>query len=356
MFLPAHRRPCRRLPPIAAAAALMLLVMAGSRARADDVDAGRADAGRFTLVEENDYFFFPTDRHYTQGFRLSYLTGEVREGDLSAPLFAWFDRYLFAGEGQRSQHVDWGLGQSIFTPTNLFTAKPDPHDRPYAGWLYGQTGLVQSTDRHRLDDLELQIGVVGPAALASQTQNDWHEYFMHQAVSLGWNNQLRNEPGVDLTYLRKWRYDVVGDGTGVGADVVPDAGAALGNVLTYANAGAMARIGYGLAADYGPSRIQPSPTGGDYFDATISRLGGYVFAAGEGRGVGRNIFLQGNSFASSPSVTAYPLVGDFVYGGTLFLGPWLRATVSLDNRSKEFVGQQGPDRFTSLSLSANLEW
>ena len=49
-------------------------------------------------------------------------------------------------------------------------------------------------------------------------------------------------------------------------------------------------------------------------------------------------------------------MGDFVYGGTLFWGPYLRATVSLDNRSKEFYGQQGPDRFTSLSLSANFDW
>jgi hypothetical protein len=217
-------------------------------------------------------------------------------------------------------------------------------------------GLVQSTDQHRLDDLELQLGVVGPAALAAQTQNDWHEYFMHQAVSLGWKDQLKNEPGVDLIYLRKWRYDVVGNGSGIGADVTPEAGAALGNVLTYANAGALARIGFDLAADYGPPRILPSPTGGDYFDTTITRVGGYVFASAEGRAVGRNIFIQGNSFASSPGVTAYPAVGDFVYGGTLFWGPWLRATVSLDNRSQEFVGQRGPDRFTSLSISGNVDW
>jgi hypothetical protein len=55
-------------------------------------------------------------------------------------------------------------------------------------------------------------------------------------------------------------------------------------------------------------------------------------------------------------VTLIPAVGDFVYGGTLFWGRWLRATVSIDNRSDEFVGQDGPDRFTSFSLSANFDW
>ena len=330
-------------------------------ARADD-SAGKpgdgvpADSGRFTVVEENDYFFFPTDRHYTQGTRLSYLTGEVRPDDISAPLFTWFDRFLFEDQGAISRHVDWSIGQSIFTPTNLVAVHPDPRDRPYAGWSYVQAGLVQSANRNRLDDLELQVGVVGPAALASQAQNDWHEYFMHEAASQGWDSQLKNEPGVDLTYQRKWRYDALGDGEGLGADFVPDAGGALGNVLTYANAGAMVRLGANLAADYGPPRVLPAPSGGDYFDSSITSLGGYVFATAEGRAVGRNIFLQGNSFTASPSVTANPAVGDFVYGGTLFWGPWLRATVSLDTRTKEFVGQQGVDRFTSLSISANIPW
>jgi hypothetical protein len=341
-----------------AVAALAIPIALAPPARADDATSKPADTGRYSLIEENDYFnpVDPSDHHYTQGLRLSYLTGEVREGDVSAPLFAWFDRYLFVGDGERSQHVDWAIGQSIFTPTNLVSLHPDPHDRPYAGWSYLQGGLVQSTDRNRLDDLELQVGVVGPAALASQAQNDWHEYFMHEAVSNGWGSQLKNEPGLDVTYERHWRYDVIGDGRGVGMDFTPDAGGALGNVLTYANAGAMLRVGYQLDANYGPSRILPAPSGGDYFDSSVTGPGGYLFAAVEGRGVGRNIFLQGNSFTTSPGVTAYPAVGDLVAGATAFWGRWLRANVSFDERSKEFVGQHGPDRFTSLSISANFDW
>jgi hypothetical protein len=357
MHDPTKRHQERPFVAFVLAAPLAVLAASTPQARAADSESA-SDSGRYTVIEENDYFnpVHPSDRHYTQGLRLSYLTGAVKDGDVSAPLFAWFDRNLFVGEGERSQHVDWSIGQSIFTPNDLVAAKPDPRDRPYAGWAYLQGGLVQSTDKNRLDDLEVQIGVVGPAALAEQAQNDWHEYFMHQAVSNGWGSQLKNEPGLDITYERHWRYDLLGTGDGAGIDVTPDAGGALGNVLAYANAGAMLRLGYNLAANYGTSRILPAPSGGDYFDSSVTGPGGYIFVAAEGRGVGRNIFLQGNDFVSGPHVTAYPAVGDLVVGGTVFWGKWLRGTVSFDTRSKEFIGQQGPDRFTSLSLSANFDW
>lgn len=361
-----HRRRQERrssvlaVPPLIAA--FLSLV---SAARADDTP----DSGRYTVVEENDYFFYPTDRHYTQGIRLSYLTDPVVDGDRSADAFHWLDDNVFADDAQGAvsldKHVDWSFGQSIFTPTNLVLTKPDPADRPYAGWAYLQAGLLQSATPKSedgsgvLDDLELQLGVVGPMALADETQNDWHEYFMHEAVSQGWSYQLHNEPGVDLIYQRRWRVGAsveAANDQGLSVDLVPGAGAALGNVLTYANAGATLRFGYQLDADYGPPRIFPAPNGSDYFNRRVDGWGGYLFASGEGRAVGRNIFLDGNTFQPSPRVDKYPWVGDFVFGATAFWGRYLRATVSLDNRSPEFVGQVGPDRFTSLSLSANFDW
>lgn len=364
-MIQASRRREERRTVAAAGFAVLSLALLAPAARADD----GADSGRYTVVEENDYFFYPTDRHYTQGIRFSYLTGPVVDGDHSSDAFHWLDDNLFAGDGGGAvaldKHVDWSFGQSIFTPTNLVATKPDPRDRPYAGWAYLQAGLLQSATPKQangdgaLDDLELQIGVVGPMALADETQNDWHEYFMHEAVSQGWAYQLRNEPGLDLTYQRRWRFELAelpSIAPGAAIDFIPDAGAALGNVLTYGNAGGTLRVGYRLDADYGPPRIFPAPNGSDYFDDTFAGWGGYLFVSGEGRAVGRNIFLDGNTFQSSASVPKLPLVGDLVFGATAYWGRYLRATVSLDNRSPEFIGQQGPDRFTSLSLSANFDW
>jgi Uncharacterized protein conserved in bacteria (DUF2219) len=61
----------------------------------------------------------------------------------------------------------------------------------------------------------------------------------------------------------------------------------------------------GLGADYGPVRIRPALSGTDYFDAEDLDEGrGYYFFAGtQGRVVGRDIFLGGNSFRTSPSVS-----------------------------------------------------
>ena len=60
------------------------------------------------------------------------------------------------------------LGQSIFTPQNLTLKPPDPRDRPYAAWLYAGTSLLQESNRHMLENLELDLGVVGPG-VARQT-------------------------------------------------------------------------------------------------------------------------------------------------------------------------------------------
>jgi hypothetical protein len=121
----------------------------------------------------------------------------------------------------------------------------------------------------------------------------------------------------------------------------------------------MLRLGYGLTADYGPTRIQPAQSGSDYFNPDRPKYGlwgGYFYLGAEGRAVGRNIFLDGNSFASSPRVDKLPLVGDFTYGAAAYYGRYLRITMSITDRSDEFVGQSGPDRFESLMVQTNFDW
>ena len=53
---------------------------------------------------------------------------------------------------------------------------PDPHDRPYAGWLYIGVSVLQETDLLMLENLELDAGIVGPGWLAKQVQNDFHQF------------------------------------------------------------------------------------------------------------------------------------------------------------------------------------
>src|SRR5882672_2736541 len=134
------------------------------------------DAGRFTVLEENDSLFLNSDKHYTQGLRLSDLSPTLE------PERGWNDVFGLVGgntpflQSGRDRRVALFIGQSIFTPKNLSLRPPDPRDRPYAGWLYIGASLLQETDRWMLENLEFDAGIVGPGSLAKQVQNDFHQF------------------------------------------------------------------------------------------------------------------------------------------------------------------------------------
>ena len=323
--------------------------------------ARAGDADRITVLEENDSLYFNSDKHYTQGLRLSDFAPEIgsQSGwngpfDLAssiAPIFLRDGASPDGSAGEYARRYALFLGQSIFTPSNLTLRPPDPSDRPYGGWLYVGASLLQESNRHMLENLELDLGVVGPGALGRQVQNDFHQ-FIGIGQAKGWSHQIETEPGVMLTYERLWRIAIAGDGNS-GVDIVPQLGATVGNVFTYGEAGALLRIGRNLQADYGPARIRPALSGTDYFDGDHldGKLGFYVYAGAQGRVVGRNIFLDGNSFRSSPSVDRKPLVADLQAGFLLFWSNDWQVDFSAVRRTREFEGQRSSDVIGTASLA-----
>jgi lipid A 3-O-deacylase len=317
-----------------------------------------AHAGRITVTEENDSLFSRDDRHYTQGIRFSYLSDRLTPGEPWEWPFRQFSQFLpiFENDGPVARKYDWAvLGQSMFTPSDIALTTPPPSDRPYAGWLYTGIGLLQETalpEHHRLENLELLVGMVGPSSLADEMQNDWHQ-FIGAGPARGWGHQLKNEPGFILSYERKWRFQQP-LGHGRAADAIPEAGASGGNVLTYGQVGALLRFGSNLGADYGPTRIRPSLSGTGWFDKEQLEgdWGWYFFAGAQGRAVARNIFLDGNSFTSSPSVDKKPFVGDFMVGASVFWSDTAKLDLTFTQRSKEFDGQSGhADHFAGINMS-----
>jgi len=314
------------------------------------------DTGIITIQEEND-FFTPDnrDRHYTQGAQIGYLSPELAPGGLASAM-DWLGATLpIFGEGEttRSRRFHVFAGQEIFTPQNKDLEDPDPNDRPYAGWLNGGIGLIQDTDQQTLEHLEIQLGIVGPASLAKQTQNNFH-LAIDDPMSRGWGFQLSNEPTVNFyyDYHRRFIEDL---GGAISADVIPAAGAAVGNAFDYLSLGARARIGQNLRADYGPPHITPGPSGTEYFNrdylSSASLWGWYVFVGSEGRAVAHNIFLDGNSFVSSRSVPRRPLVGDLEAGAMAFYSDWFRLSYTYLNRSDEFYGQHNADNYGAIMVS-----
>lgn len=257
----------------------------------------------------------------------------------------------------RQGRVGAAFGQSIYTPEDTAANALIANDRPYAGWVYGaisvhaETGKTSTLATHdTLDTVELQIGLVGPYALGKQVQNGVHE-LIGVAKSNGWDNQLENEPGLMLISERRWRsppWKILG----VQMDAIPPIGGSLGNVMTFASAGAMFRIGQELDIDFGLPLIRPFLSG----LAAVNRKGDlawYLFAGAQGRAVVRDIFLDGNTFSNSHSVDKKTLVGDFQIGAAIiFRGTKLALTQVY--RSREFQGQRQADRLGALSLSTQF--
>ena len=295
-----------------------------------------------TFALEND-LFAGTDNGYTNGVRASYVSPE-------ANIPFWIDNManllpFFPTEGR----TRWTLavGQSMFAPKDLSIKALQPNDRPYAGWLYGTVGLI-ADGGDSLDTLQLTVGMVGPASAAAETQK-----FVHRIVDApdpkGWGNQLQNEPGLVLSYEHKWRNLVELSPFGLGLDFTPSVGGSIGNIYTHAAASAVVRLGYDLPSDYGPPVIRPNLPGSDFFTPT-KKLGWYVFAGLEGRVVGRNIFLDGNSFRDSPSVDKELFVGGAQAGVAVTLGK-ARLAYTHVFRSREFTDQQQNEQFGALTLS-----
>lgn len=298
--------------------------------------------GIYSFSLEND-IFAGSDNDYSNGARISYFSPE---GDVpgflekAAETFPMFDA---------SGHKRWGLaiGQSMFTPDNIATSAAQPDDEPYAGWTYVTAGLTSDTDR-TLDTFEITLGMVGPASYAEDTQKLIHRLTGSQHPN-GWQYQLRNEPGIILAYQRKWRNFYRFSPDGWGFDVTPAVGGEVGNIYTDASAGAVARFGHNLPRDYGPPLIRPSVSGADFFVPTPG-LGWYLFTGIEGRAVARNIFLDGNTFESSPSVNKLPLVGGVQAGFAVTYGD-TRISYTHVLRSQEFTSQHHLNQYGALTLS-----
>lgn len=312
-------------------------------AQADPVKPVEDDKGTFSLVYENDVFAH-TDHGYTNGARLGWLSSETNAPDW----VKWSAENFLPLAPAGDKRIGLALGQSMFTPADLSRKAPIHGDRPYAGWLYGSLGILSDTGKS-LDNVMLTLGVIGPYSLADQTQKFVHKDITGSAYPQGWDNQLKTEPGIILTYEHKWRSLYQMAPFGVGVDVTPAVGVNLGNVETDAIAGATLRVGYDLPMDYGPPRVRPSLPGSDFFVPT-KELGGYLFAGVEGRAVARNIFLDGNTFTGSLHVTKEPLVGSAQLGVAITYGE-ARLSYTHVFLSREFKQQGTPEQFGVVTLS-----
>lgn len=326
------------------AVALVALALPAHARDTGESAAPRPDErGTYTLVWENDVFL-GTDRNYTNGFRASYLSDTfVRNGPEG-----YIAKNIFGIDQTAAVRRGIAIGHSIFTPQDIGETGPLPDQHPYAGWLYGEYSAVIDR-KDEVDQISLQIGIVGPSAKGEFIQNNVHDE-IGSPEARGWDNQIRDEIGVVLAYDKRLRSIARLGDDDLGLDLTPNFGATVGNVHTNARAGLTLRVGQDLRNDFGPPRVRPSQGGAGYFNP-IDDFSWYVFAGVEGRVVGHNIFLDGSLFdKSSPSVDSNRFVADFQGGAVIQYGSTQLALTYVE-RTDEFKTQDERQRFGALSLS-----
>ena len=314
-----------------------------ANAFADPIGAVTDERGTISIVYENDWVDAGRDRNYTNGIRLSYMSGTAPTDGLSKLI----SKHLMGEDADTVRRYGFALGHSLFTPNNISTSEPLPDEHPYAAWLYGEYSYLISR-RDLVDQVSIQIGMVGPSAGGEWIQNEIHQLIGGDPV-LGWSNQIKDEPGFVLSYDRRYRALWESDFFGLGVDVTPSVGMSLGNVQTNLRAGAMARFGVGLRSDYGPPRIRPSLAGAGYFTPQ-SDFSWYLFGGVEGRAVAHDIFIDGSLFRDGPGLDSSDFVTD-LQAGIAFQYAETQFAFTYVERSPEFDNQNGAHRFGAFSIS-----
>jgi lipid A 3-O-deacylase len=248
-----------------------------------------------TLRIDNDAFNFwmlpwnRPDEEYTSGVHITYDGGARPRWSsvVRAPTATCVERVRECTTSRAE------IGQDIYTPArSADDPRPSPGSRPNAGWLY-VSQAARVLREQRADEWTITIGVTGPPSLARFTQRAAHDFAPEFNRPTDWSQQIGFEPGVILSYERQQRFLLAGRGP-IDFDVIPSAGAHVGNVNTSIVMGVKSRAGWRLRH---PWLIEDGPP-----EITIT-------AGLSARAIARDLFLDGNTFRPDLRVGHRPFVG-----------------------------------------------
>ena len=195
-------------------------------------DRDQREEWTLNLYVEND-LFSETDQDYTSGIQLSWVSPDISDYVESEELPAWVRRlnqsltFFHQSHEGLERNVTVTFGQQIYTPQDLNETGLIKDDRPYAAWLFLGLGY-QTRAEDQLDTLEVQIGIVGPGAYGQEAQDFIHDLRGFEKFK-GWDNQLRNEPGIVATWEHKRKWRRINPETRFGYDAITHARFSLGN-------------------------------------------------------------------------------------------------------------------------------
>jgi lipid A 3-O-deacylase len=177
------------------------------------------------VITENDaYIDITSDKYYTNGFFIKY-------------------RHALNGEnlkaGRSKEVIGFELGQKIYNPYYSYAPNPALHDRPFTAYLYGEANYSRFYQNKQLLKVSAQVGLTGKDALGEEFQKTYHKLVGQNQIA-GWEYGLNSEPTLNLGIEYNKRLLATPNEI---FDVTGTASAAVGNVITKANVGALLRLG-----------------------------------------------------------------------------------------------------------------
>lgn len=146
------------------------------------------NSGEIGVLVDNDLFTSTVnDQYYTNGIEFFY-------------------RYLNKNENQsiNKKTTEFRFGQYIYNPHTVQARRPTSHDRPFAGYLFGEIGINKFYQTESVFKTNFQIGVIGPSSQAEGFQKLFHKAFGYKPVQ-GWDFQIHDafSVQVNVVYSKK---------------------------------------------------------------------------------------------------------------------------------------------------------
>lgn len=338
-----------------------ILGCAWQSAQAQEADAcGNSNMPRPPVVNlrvDND-IFGGQDQGYSNGLQVTLVSPNLLDysSDPCLPRFAqWVSSHLSVLQptGLEQRNMIGTFAQGIFTPTDDGRRDLIEDDRPYAAVILFGVGY-NARNEDRLHTTQLQVGILGPAAMGEQVQNG-----VHGAMGIekfhGWDNQLSNEPVFRIVHERMRRVAPQASDSGWGWDAISHYGGSFGNLTTYANAGGEIRFGRNLPDDFGSTPLRPAGenTAPIRESRNTYRQGAHLFVHLDARLVARDISLDGNTFRDSHSVDKREAVANIGYGVAWMFHSW-KFALARYHSTREFEGQRESPVFGSFTISKAL--
>ena len=306
-----------------------------------------ANAEQFNLAWDND-LFTGSDRGYTNGVRLSYLTNTAEDsGGGSARLArAGRDSLSFlpgVGDVANNHAMSVSLRQLMVTPADISQEEPQFNDIPYAGHL-SLSSTLWSWSADSITGYGAHIGVVGPESGAEASQK-WVHKITGSERPKGWDNQLGTDVvgGFQAAHGRKLlqagqRGDLEQQFSAVGSGL-------LSSFRTSATVGVIWRMGRNL-----PANFIPDYAGSSSAIALPGSFSGAKSAWSVFIGLGAEYiaysYLEDNS--GPYRFSEGPLLGQLGLGGTW---QWDNLQAALILRATTGEEQRNQDNFSFGTLS-----